>query len=175
MSGKNLYFASDWHNGFGGLDVFMADEQQMPSSVVNMGPGINSARDDYGFVYDERLQWAISSAIAPKVEATKTFGRPPKTLPPPRLTPSTNLRSASLTPTARLFLLPISIFQLRRGPQTDRRFRPNMLLPYRSGRPTAWLTSKKRDIPTPLWSSLQPEKRIHRSDAISRRLFALDL
>jgi len=48
-----LYFASNWHDGYGGLDIFQSayinDEWKQP---VNMGRGINSARDDYDFIYD---------------------------------------------------------------------------------------------------------------------------
>ncbi len=53
FDGQDLYFASDWHNGFGGLDVFQASlgEDQV-GEVINMGPGVNSPRDDYGFIYN---------------------------------------------------------------------------------------------------------------------------
>ena len=50
--GANLYFSSDWHLGFGGLDVFQADfKRQEVSNVTNLGTGANSSRDDYGFVF----------------------------------------------------------------------------------------------------------------------------
>lgn len=45
--GKTLYFASDWHFGFGGYDIFKLEG----SEVVNLGTGVNSSGDDYGFVY----------------------------------------------------------------------------------------------------------------------------
>ena len=51
--GKDLYFSSDWHKGLGGLDVFRAElGAEKVSNVFHLGPGINSSRDDYGFVYD---------------------------------------------------------------------------------------------------------------------------
>ena len=51
--GNHLYFASDWHPGFGGYDQFRAERTgERWTEVFNMGNGINSARDDYGFVYD---------------------------------------------------------------------------------------------------------------------------
>ena len=51
--GSSLYFASDWHAGFGGYDLFRAERtNERWTDVYNMGNGINSARDDYGFVYD---------------------------------------------------------------------------------------------------------------------------
>lgn len=55
IEGTDLYFASDWHNGLGGLDVFKADfKNNYANNVVNLGAGVNSARDDYGFIYDSK-------------------------------------------------------------------------------------------------------------------------
>jgi len=51
--GQNLYFSSDWHDGLGGMDVFRAEfERGDVGSIYQLGAGINSPRDDYGFVYD---------------------------------------------------------------------------------------------------------------------------
>lgn len=52
--GKNLYFSSDWHKGFGGLDVFRAEMQGFDNvlNIFHLGPGVNSARDDYGFIFN---------------------------------------------------------------------------------------------------------------------------
>ena len=49
-----LYFASDAHEGFGGLDVFMAtaDENGLFSNPQNVGKPINSPMDDFGFILD---------------------------------------------------------------------------------------------------------------------------
>ncbi len=53
FDGKDLYFSSDWHRGLGGLDVFRAElGREKVSNVYHLGPGVNSSRDDYGFVYD---------------------------------------------------------------------------------------------------------------------------
>lgn len=53
FDGKNLYFSSDWHNGLGGMDVFRADVQDNSArNIIHLGAGINSSRDDYGFVFD---------------------------------------------------------------------------------------------------------------------------
>lgn len=53
FDGKNLYFSSDWHNGLGGMDVFRADLQDNSArNIIHLGAGINSSRDDYGFVFD---------------------------------------------------------------------------------------------------------------------------
>lgn len=47
-----LYFASDGHIGYGGLDLFKA--QLMPSggwAVMNMGTPVNSSADDFGITF----------------------------------------------------------------------------------------------------------------------------
>lgn len=49
----NLYFSSNWHPGFGGMDIFKCqrtdDGWGLPE---NLGRPINSARDDFGIVLD---------------------------------------------------------------------------------------------------------------------------
>lgn len=45
-----LYFSSDSHIGLGGLDVFMIKDDK----VVNVGKPINSPRDDFGYIIDEK-------------------------------------------------------------------------------------------------------------------------
>ncbi|MDO8365903.1 MAG: tetratricopeptide repeat protein [Saprospiraceae bacterium] len=53
FDGEDLYFSSDWHNGFGGLDVFRASlGREEITEVFNLGPGVNSSRDDYGFIFN---------------------------------------------------------------------------------------------------------------------------
>ncbi len=47
--GENFYFASTEHNGFGGFDIFKATLSNL-SDVNNIGLGINSAQDDYGYI-----------------------------------------------------------------------------------------------------------------------------
>ncbi|MBK7409787.1 MAG: PD40 domain-containing protein [Saprospirales bacterium] len=54
FNGTYLYFASNWHTGFGGFDIFKAQRSYNTwGSVENLGTGINSPRDDYGFIFDE--------------------------------------------------------------------------------------------------------------------------
>lgn len=49
----DLYFASDGHMGFGGLDIFKAElTNGKYSNVSNMRQPINSGVDDFGFVLD---------------------------------------------------------------------------------------------------------------------------
>lgn len=44
----SLYFASDGHAGFGGLDLFIAKRQNGIITIENMGTPMNSAADDFG-------------------------------------------------------------------------------------------------------------------------------
>lgn len=44
----SLYFASDGHPGFGGLDLFRAERKEGKLVVENMGSPINSNDDDFG-------------------------------------------------------------------------------------------------------------------------------
>ena len=50
----NMYFASDGHEGLGGLDIFFDELREgIPmSDVKNLGAPINSAKDDFGLITD---------------------------------------------------------------------------------------------------------------------------
>lgn len=64
MESTNLYFASNWHEGFGGYDVFRAESTNGRwTRVFHMGNGINSSRDDYGFIFDNlrNLGYVVSN------------------------------------------------------------------------------------------------------------------
>ncbi|MEM6378762.1 MAG: carboxypeptidase regulatory-like domain-containing protein, partial [Bacteroidota bacterium] len=53
FDGTDLYFASDYHYGFGGFDNFKAEQRNGQWSVVtNLGIPTNSSRDDYGYIFD---------------------------------------------------------------------------------------------------------------------------
>lgn len=53
FDGEMLYFSSDWHEGLGGFDVFRAEQlNNRWARIFHMGNGVNSPRDDYGFIYD---------------------------------------------------------------------------------------------------------------------------
>ncbi len=53
LAGNNLFFSSDWQLGFGGMDVFRAELVEGSwEKIFHLGPGINSPRDDYGFIFD---------------------------------------------------------------------------------------------------------------------------
>ncbi len=53
VDGDVLYFASDWHPGLGGFDIFRTELVEFGTpQVTHLGTGLNSSRDDYGFVFD---------------------------------------------------------------------------------------------------------------------------
>lgn len=46
-----LYFTSDGHQGYGGIDIFKIDLSTQPwGKVINIGKPFNSAKDDLGFI-----------------------------------------------------------------------------------------------------------------------------
>ncbi|MEY3248000.1 MAG: hypothetical protein RL742_43, partial [Bacteroidota bacterium] len=66
FDGKTLYFASDWHKGLGGLDIFQAVlNGDQVADIYHLGTGINSSRDDYGFVYDEAADYGYFTSNRP--------------------------------------------------------------------------------------------------------------
>jgi len=61
---KSLYFSSNYHNGFGGLDVFKYSWKGKDSlKVVNLGPSINSSYDElsYSTVTNEKSAYLVSN------------------------------------------------------------------------------------------------------------------
>jgi len=49
-----LFFASDGHLGYGGLDIFMVSpDENMGAVIYNMGVPINSPKDDFTFIINE--------------------------------------------------------------------------------------------------------------------------
>ena len=60
---NELYFATDGHQGLGGLDVFVTklDSKGMPSSIVNVGSPINGPMDDFSFIIDANKKGFFSS------------------------------------------------------------------------------------------------------------------
>ena len=52
--GNTLYFASDGHQGLGGLDIFLSKiKENTFQKPLNLGHTINSSSDDFGFAVDE--------------------------------------------------------------------------------------------------------------------------
>ena len=66
-----LYFASDGHPGFGGLDLFSAQgERATWSKVSNLKAPINSSRNDYGIMIDSTGHTGLFSSDRYSEEAT---------------------------------------------------------------------------------------------------------
>lgn len=54
VTNNTLYFSSNWHDGYGGLDIFKSSYINDDwKQAVNLGRGVNSSRDDYDFIYNE--------------------------------------------------------------------------------------------------------------------------
>lgn len=47
-----LFFASDGHGGFGGLDLYMTNNPEKSKEISNIGEPFNSPEDDLGFLLD---------------------------------------------------------------------------------------------------------------------------
>ncbi len=57
-----LYFASTWHPGFGGLDIFLSERKNNHwTKPQNMGVPVNSFRDDFGFIIQNRTGYFSSN------------------------------------------------------------------------------------------------------------------
>lgn len=53
MDNEVLYFASDWHHGLGGMDLFRAvREEGLWSKVFHLGNTVNSSFDDYSLIFN---------------------------------------------------------------------------------------------------------------------------
>ncbi len=66
FDGVSLYFSSDWHHGMGSFDVFRTElVNGRPNNLFHMGNGINSSRDDYGFIYNpsSAIGYVVSNRI----------------------------------------------------------------------------------------------------------------
>lgn len=66
IEGNTMYFASDWHLGFGGFDMFMATSTGKGwGNIVNLGKGINSSYDDYGFIFNSAKNYGYFTSNRP--------------------------------------------------------------------------------------------------------------
>ncbi|MEZ5043717.1 MAG: SPOR domain-containing protein [Saprospiraceae bacterium] len=66
FDGNSLFFSSNWHPGLGGMDVFRAESTgNRWTRIFHLGAQVNSARDDYGFVYDafRNLGFLVSNRL----------------------------------------------------------------------------------------------------------------
>jgi outer membrane protein OmpA-like peptidoglycan-associated protein len=56
-SDGTLYFSSDHHKGFGKLDIFKTDSDELElAAIQNIGKPFNSSRDDFSFVMHKNLR-----------------------------------------------------------------------------------------------------------------------
>ncbi|MEK7254913.1 MAG: OmpA family protein, partial [Bacteroidota bacterium] len=97
LDGDTLYFASDWHPGLGGLDIFktwkMPNGAWMP--VQNLKPPLNSGSDDFGYVIDYQgkksavdvLQVGYFTSNRPGGTGNDDIYRFEKRIPPPEPEP----------------------------------------------------------------------------------------
>lgn len=56
-----LYFSSDGHSGYGGLDIFSTKEEENWSKVENLKSPLNSPKDDFGIFYKDDENGYFSS------------------------------------------------------------------------------------------------------------------
>jgi outer membrane protein OmpA-like peptidoglycan-associated protein len=61
---NNLYYSSDGKLGLGGFDVFSSklNNRGYPQSSINLGMPVNSAFDDFGYVYDQMKNFGYISS-----------------------------------------------------------------------------------------------------------------
>jgi len=62
----SLYFSSDVFYGQGGMDIYKSEvlEGDFYSIPVNLGPGINSSQDDFGFIIRKDIQGGYTGYFA---------------------------------------------------------------------------------------------------------------
>jgi len=69
---QNLYFSSNWHDGFGGFDVFKSPYKTSFNQPENIGQPINSPTNDvYYFEYGDSL-FVSSNRVGSKTERVET-------------------------------------------------------------------------------------------------------
>lgn len=61
-----LYFASEGHPGYGGLDIFYSQKVgDVWTTPVNLGQPVNSGYDDFGLIFDKDLKYGFLSSNRP--------------------------------------------------------------------------------------------------------------
>lgn len=86
---SRLYFASSWHNGFGGLDVFYCDYKNGFEAPINIGLPMNSPANDLYFFREQDTLYLTSNRIGVLYSKNPTccsdiFAfQPPKIIVPP--------------------------------------------------------------------------------------------
>lgn len=71
-----LYFASNGHDGLGGLDIFMSHiKEEENSTPLNLGNTINSGMDDFGFILKDSIQNGYFSSNRDGIDKIYAFER----------------------------------------------------------------------------------------------------
>ena len=75
--GSTLYFASDGHQGMGGLDIFMSKSLNGGpfAKPINLGETINGNLDDFSYVVDEKKNFGYFSSNRKFGDALYSFTR----------------------------------------------------------------------------------------------------
>lgn len=74
--GSVLYFASDGHQGIGGLDIFMSKSYDGQfSKPLNLGKSINSSLDDFAYALDEKTNSGYFSSNRKNSDNLYSFKR----------------------------------------------------------------------------------------------------
>lgn len=67
-----LFFSSDWHEGFGGMDVFTAERFSFGwGNIQNLGNQVNSSYDEMYFVFQPQKQIGYYSSNRPEGEGNE--------------------------------------------------------------------------------------------------------
>ena len=73
---NTLYFSSNGHEGYGNLDVFRSEQVNGTfSNPVNLGTGVNSNLDDFGFTIDENKNIGFFSSNRSNEDKLYRFNR----------------------------------------------------------------------------------------------------
>lgn len=56
-----LYFSSEGHSGYGGLDIYSSIEEEKFQNIVNLKAPLNSSKDDFGIFYKDDENGYFSS------------------------------------------------------------------------------------------------------------------
>ena len=59
---NSLSFASDRWGGYGGLDIYTLDLTNPQAIPVNLGEGVNTAKDDFNWVYNSKREFGFLSS-----------------------------------------------------------------------------------------------------------------
>lgn len=74
--GLTLYFASDGHQGMGGLDLFFSKSyDNVYAKPMNLGHTLNSSADDFGYIVDEKTNAGYLSSNRKGTDNLYSFKR----------------------------------------------------------------------------------------------------